>query len=145
MLRIFFSKERQLYPLWSSRQSSKWLLWNKDTTMWCPNLSAEGMKVKYNIDYLTKCSSFKRALFCQVFCVYKNLVIYFKICITNTIHNHLSHIPYRNHQIEATGQQSSQNCTTPTCIIMQKSIKCICTCRAISPTHGKNLSQSLHQ
>ena len=82
-------------------------------------LVAEDMRVKYNIDYLTKCSVFKRALL-SVLCL-KKKVIYFKIYITNTIHNLLpSHSPHHNHQIEATGQQSSQNCTTPTCEIMQK-------------------------
>lgn len=79
-------------------------------------LSAEDMKVKYNNDYLTKCSIFKRAL--SVSCWQK--YSYVKIYITNTNQSHLPHVPHHNHQIEAIGQQSSQNCTTPTCIIMQK-------------------------
>lgn len=60
----------------SSRQSSKWLLWNQDTVD-VQTLGAEDMRVKYNIDYLTKCSIFKRAL--VKCCFYKKLVLYFKI------------------------------------------------------------------
>lgn len=49
---------------------------------------------------------------------------YLKIYTTGTVHNLLLSNtllpPTDNHQIETSGQQSSQNCTTPTCRIMQR-------------------------
>lgn len=142
-MRFFFSKkEKKAVSFMEFSSEFKMIIMESRYCMMSKYLGAKDMRVKYNIDYLTKCSVFKRALL-SALCLKK--ISDFKIYITNTIHNLLSSHPTpHNQRIEATGQQSSQNCTTPTCKIMQK-YKCICTCRVISPTHVNNLSESLHQ
>lgn len=112
--------------------------------------SAEDTRVKYNIDYLTileadylkfqdPCIAPLSLCFSHFLLIPPRTEVRFdldrQVCTSTIIFRQKAPIV------------SSQNCTTPTCIIMQKCIINVYTCRVIfsSPTHRNNLCESLHQ
>lgn len=116
---FFFSKKEKKALLYMAVSSEfKMIIMESRYCVMSKYFGAEDMRVKYNIDYLTKCSIIKRAL---VKCCFAKILMTLKFIPLVTFTTSCSHIPPpSNHQIEASGQQSSQNCTTPTCRIMQR-------------------------
>lgn len=113
-------------------------------------LSAEDTRVKYNIDYLTIFT--KGYLKFQELCTVPSGLCFFCFLLRSPKEAAKFDLDRRVYTSKIVfGQKapivSSQNCTTPTCIIMQKCIINVYTCRVIfsSPTHRNNLCESLHQ
>lgn len=116
--------------MWSSHQSSKY--YEIKILLWYPNTRVQKLWGSSTILTIWPNILFFKVLFKCLWFIKKrqskiNIHLEFYISLMNVIQS-LALIPPPNHLVETRGQQSSQNCTSLTCIIMQK-YKCMCTCK----------------
>ena len=108
-------------------------------------LGTGGKETKYNVDYVTTGSILKEFCgFLQLFAM-NCLLIYSKIYIANTNSESLTNIfPIFAPKLRNRSQVKSKLYYSYMYNHANK-YKCMYTCRVTSPTHGNNLSESLHQ
>jgi hypothetical protein len=107
-------------------------------------LGTKGKGAKYNIDYVTTGSVFERAL-CVSSGVCNDLFTdYSKMNITNNNSEPFIHVfPSSAPKLKRSPVKSKLYYSYM--YNHANKYKCMYTCRVTSPTHGNNLSESLHQ